>query len=67
MNWEKIKNLSIETFLEAEGAETITVIKTGFENLYLVVHDDSLHFRTGECEVKTKEEIEKIYNITLQI
>lgn len=64
MDWKSIRS-QVETFLNEEEAETITIIKTGFENSYLVVHDDSLHFRTGECTEMKKEEIETKYGIKI--
>lgn len=66
MKWEKVDSKT-ETFLHEENAETITILKTGFENTYLVVHDDSLHFRTGECTEMRKEQIESYYKIKLSI
>ena len=66
MDWEKVES-RVETFLNDEDAATITIIKTGFENSYLVVHDDSLHLRTGECIEMRKEEIESKYGIEIQI
>ncbi len=66
MKWTKIDS-RVETFLEEEEAVSITIIKTGFEDCYLVVYDDSLHYQTGECHEMKKAEIELRYGIELQI
>ncbi|KKM24255.1 hypothetical protein LCGC14_1606970 [marine sediment metagenome] len=66
MKWTKADS-RVETFLGEYEDETITIIKTGFVDCYLVVHDDSLHSRTGECHEMKKVEIELKYGIELQI
>jgi len=66
MSWVKIDSF-VESFLDAEEAETITIVRTGFENEYVVVYDDSLHSRTGDCHLMNKEEIENTYKIKLEI
>jgi hypothetical protein len=51
------------TFQWDEEPELIHVIKTGFENRYMVVHEDAYELNLGKVEFLTKEEIKTIYKI----
>jgi len=66
MSWIKIDSF-VESFLDIEEAETITIVRTGFEDEYIVVFDDAGHCRTGECHLMNKKEIESTYKIKLEI
>ena len=51
------------TFQIGNDPELIHVIKTGFKNRYMIVHEDAYEFLLGKVEFKTREEIKKIYDI----
>ena len=51
------------TFQFGEDPELIHVIKTGFKNRYMVVHEDAYEFLLGKVEFRTREEIKKVYGI----
>lgn len=51
------------TFQFGDEPELIHVIKTGFKNRYMIVHEDAYEFLLGKVEFKTREEIKNIYNI----
>ncbi len=50
---------------EVGDPELIHVIKTGFKNRYMIVHEDAYEFLLGKVEFKTREEIKKIYDIEI--
>jgi len=62
MDLKEIKS-QCRTFQFGEDPELIHVIKTGFKNRYMVVHEDAYEFLLGKLEFKTREEIKKIYDI----
>jgi hypothetical protein len=45
--------------------EIVHIIQTGYENLYIVVHEDGYHIQNSKNEYRTKEKIESSYGITL--
>jgi hypothetical protein len=51
------------TFQLGSDPELIHVIKTGFKNRYMIVHEDAYEFYLGKVEFKTREEIKNIYDI----
>lgn len=51
------------TFQLGNEPELIHVIKTGFKNRYMVVHEDAYEFLLGKVDFMTREEIKKIYKI----
>ena len=53
------------TFQFGGDPELIHVIKTGFKNRYMIVHEDAYEFLLGKVEFKTREQIKKIYNIEI--
>ncbi len=55
----------ITGFTHADNQEVIHVIKTGFEDVYIVVHEDCHEITIGNTYVGSKEEIETKYKITL--
>ena len=53
------------TFQLGSEPELIHVIKTGFKNRYMIVHEDAYEFYLGKVEFKTREEIKEVYQIEL--
>ena len=64
MDLKEIKS-QCRTFQFGEDPELIHVIKTGFKNRYMIVHEDAYEFLLGKVEFKTREEIKKIYDIEI--
>jgi hypothetical protein len=62
--WKEI-NSNIKTFQFGEEPEIIYIIKTGHENLYIVVHDDAYQYFTGRTELCSKEEIKNKLSIDM--
>jgi hypothetical protein len=62
MDLKEIKS-QCRTFQFGEDPELIHVIKTGFKNRYMVVHEDAYEFLLGKVEFRTREEIKKVYGI----
>lgn len=54
---------STRTFQFGDDPELIHIIKTGFKNRYMVVHEDAYEFLLGKVDFMTREEIKKIYGI----
>lgn len=62
--WNRIKN-NVQTFQFMNEPELIHIIKTGYTNLYIVVHEDGYNIQNCENEYWTKEKIEESYGILL--
>ena len=43
--------------------ELIHVIKTGFKNRYMIVHEDAYEVSLGKVEFMSKEKIKEVYQI----
>jgi len=52
-------------FAHKNQQEVIHVIKTGFEDTYIVVHEDCHEMEIGKTFVGSKKEVEYEYNIKL--
>lgn len=63
-NWKEIKSTAQCFELEGEP-ELIHVIKTGFKDMYMVVHEDAYEFSLGKVEIGTKRDVEIRYKITV--
>ena len=63
-NWKEIKSTAQCFELEGEP-ELIHVIKTGFQDMYMVVHEDAYEFSLGKVEIGTKRDVEIRYKITV--
>ncbi|CAB4175421.1 hypothetical protein UFOVP1247_148 [uncultured Caudovirales phage] len=64
MNWTEIPSTS-QCFQLEDEPELIHVIKTGFRDMYMVVHEDAYEYSIGKVEFGTREDIEVRYKITI--
>ena len=64
MSWKEIKSTS-QCFQLGNEPELIHVIKTGFEDMYMVVHEDAYQYVIGKVEFGTKREIEVKFKIKI--
>lgn len=62
--WIESSNVT-KTFRLKDEPELIHVIKTGFEDKYMVVHEDAYEINIGKVTYGTKMEIEDRFGITL--
>ena len=53
------------TFQWKGEPELIHVIKTGFRNRYMIVHEDAYEYSLGTVEFMSKERIKEIYKIEI--
>lgn len=67
MKWTKDKTNKCITFTSQMGDECIHIIKTGFQNYYMVVWEDAHELSIGSTEFGTKDEIETRFNIRIDI
>jgi hypothetical protein len=54
-----------KSFQWKDEPELIHVIKTGFNDRYMIVHEDAYELNLGKVEFMTKNEIKQIYKIDL--
>ena len=59
-----MSDLSTKRFISDE-TEIIHIIKTGFQDKYIVVFEDAFERSLGTTFLGTQEEIEQKFNITL--
>jgi hypothetical protein len=64
LEWKEIKS-TVQCFQLDGEPELIHVIKTGFNDMYMIVHEDAYEFSLGLVEYGTRELIEHKYNIKL--
>jgi hypothetical protein len=62
--WKRISNQTW-CFQLSDEPELIHVIKTGFHDLYMIVHEDAYQQDLGKVEMGPKKEIEDKYKIEL--
>jgi hypothetical protein len=62
--WNEIKSTA-RCFQLADEPELIHIIKTGFHDMYMIVHEDAYQFSLGKIEIGTAKEIEIRYKILL--
>lgn len=65
MDWKKLEVSSVGQFLSASEDEVITIIKTGFNNNYIVVFDSAHDDEAVSSTRLTSEEIFKEFNIVV--
>lgn len=63
--WSKIENVQVLKYLHIYEQEVLYIIKTGFEDTYIVVHEDAHETTIGNTFVGCKKDVEKKYNIEL--
>ena len=64
LEWKEISS-SMRCFQLEGEPELIHVIKTGFKDFYMVVHEDAYEYSMGKIEYGTQEMIESRYKIKL--
>jgi len=65
LKWVEITAPQIRTFQLGDEPELIHIIKTGFEDKYIVSWEDAYELMLGSTDVMTKEEIKHRYDIEL--
>jgi hypothetical protein len=66
LEWIEMKNVNVcKSFRLSEEPYLIHVIKTGFKDKYMVVHEDAFEVELGKVIIGTKAEIERLFNIIL--
>lgn len=55
------------TFQLGDDPELIHIIKTGFKDKYMIVHEDAYEFMLGKVEFATQQEILDRFKIDLSI
>ena len=63
--WTQVKSAEIKTFQWGDEPEVIHIIKTGFDDLYLVVWEDAFQVSLGKTEILNKKDIKDKFNIEL--
>lgn len=63
-NWKEIPSTA-QCFQLGEEPELIHIIKTGFQDMYMVVHEDAYQVAMGKVEFGTKRDIEVRYKIKI--
>jgi hypothetical protein len=63
-DWTEIKSAA-QCFQLGEEPELIHVIKTGFKDMYMVLHEDAYEFSLGKVEIGTKQDVEIRYKIKI--
>ena len=64
MKWKELDS-NCRTFWSEGEEEVIHVIKTGFTNEYMVVHEDAHEQKYGQVDICTSEYINEHFNIKL--
>lgn len=64
MDWKELKSTA-QCFQLGDEPELIHVIKTGFQDKYMVLHEDAYEFSLGKVEMGTKQEVEIKYKIKI--
>lgn len=65
--WKQIKSNKMVTYQLDEHPELIHIIKSGHQNTYFVIYDDAYELLSGKIFVYSKEKIEEIFDIKLEI
>lgn len=64
MDWKELKSTA-QCFQLGDEPELIHVIKTGFQDKYMVLHEDAYEFSLGKVEIGTKQDVEIRYKIKI--
>jgi hypothetical protein len=63
-DWKEIKSTA-QCFQLGDEPELIHIIKTGFQDMYMVVHEDAYQYSMGKVEFGTKKDVEVRYKIKI--
>jgi hypothetical protein len=63
-DWKELPSTA-RCFQLDEAPELIHVIRTGFNDMYMVVHEDAYEYSLGKVEIGTKRDVEVRYKINL--
>jgi len=66
LNWVKHK-MESECYMADEEAIQVFIVKTGFEDSYIVTFDDADSVFIGDTEILNKVQIKEKYGIEVQI
>lgn len=64
--WNEVKSSKMWTFQLGDHPELIHIIKTGFRDLYIVVHEDAYELHLGKTHIWNKQKVEETFNIKLK-
>ncbi len=67
IEWFYSENKSVMKFIHKDEPEVIYLIKTGFEDKYIVLHEDAHEMSIGNTFVGSKEEVENKYKIIIKL
>jgi hypothetical protein len=65
LKWEEIKGAEYRRFQWGNEPEIIHIIKTGFEDQYMVIWEDAFELQLGNVDHLSKTEIESRFKIKL--
>ena len=65
--WEETSCSNVRRYKLGDFEEILYVIKTGFKNKYIVVSEDAYEYNVGTSKLMTKQKVERLYNIELDI
>jgi hypothetical protein len=65
LQWEEIKGAEYRRFQWGNEPELIHIIKTGFEDRYMVIWEDAYELHLGNVDHLSKQEIEEKFKIKL--
>lgn len=63
-DWKERKSTA-QCFQLDDEPELIHVVKTGFQDMYMVLHEDAHEFSLGKVEIGTKQDVEIRYKIKI--
>ena len=62
--WKQIENKDrIKTFQFKDEPELIHIIKTGYEDLFIIVHEDGYELNTGLTELLSAKSLKEKFGI----
>lgn len=65
LDWTPMSDKLINQFIHKSQQEVIYVIQTGFQDTWLVLHEDAHEITLGTTFIGTKEEVKNKFNIKL--
>lgn len=61
--FKEIKSPQIKSFQWGDEPEVIHIIKTGFEDKYILVWEDAYEAMLGKTEILTRKQIKEKFNV----